>query len=182
MKTSLNPSWLRDLVKRCGFLDAYAKANPHRPEFAKDLSFHLDQAGSKLWDELCAEFGSESDETILRNTWAVASSSPILAGAVWRAANLQPSLDGQLRGELRKFKSSLLKRGSFPSWLEPLVEPTFDSILDLSGVQEFTPALRFRYVLASLTNKRFDSLECIESIREERRCSRLARQRVRGNQ
>lgn len=177
MKTSLNPSWLRDLVKRCGFLDAYAKANPHSPEFAKDLSFYLDQAGSKLWDQLRAEFGGESDETILRNTWAVASSSPILAGAVWRAANLQPSFDDQLRGELRKFKSSLLKRGSFPGWLEPLVEPTFDSTLDLSGAQEFTPALRFRYVLAALTKKSFDSLECIESIREERRCSRLARQR-----
>ena len=177
MKMSLNPSGLLDLVKQCGFLDAYAKANPHSSDFSKDLSFHLDQAGSKLWDQLRAEFGGETEETILRNSWAVAASYPILAGAVWRAANSQPGFDDLLRGELQKFKSLLLKRGNFPDWLEPLVDPAFDSTLDLSEAEEFTPALRFRYVLAGLTQKRFDSLECIESIREERRCSRMARQR-----
>ena len=62
MKDSLNPSWLQDLVKECGFLDAYAKANPHSLEFVKDLSFHIDHAGRKLWGLLSAEFGGESEE------------------------------------------------------------------------------------------------------------------------
>ena len=177
MKDSLNPSWLQDLVKECGFLDAYAKANPHSLEFAKDLSFHIDHAGRKLWGLLSAEFSGESEEIILRNVWAIASSSPVSAGAVWRAANLQLKPTDPLLGELRKFKSSLLKRGNIPAWLAPIYEPVFDRTPNISKAQEFTPALRFRYVLASLTKKRFNSLECIESIRQEKRCSRLARQR-----
>ena len=176
MKTFLNPTWLEDLVKECRFLDAYSKGNPHSSEFAKDLTYHVDQAGRNLWGLLSAEFRGESEETILRNTWAIASSSPILAGAVWRAAYLQLEPTDPLLTELYKFKSSILKRGNFPAWLEPLIEPTFDTALDLSGVQEFTPPIRFRFLLAALTKKRFNSLECIESIRQEKRCSRLARQ------
>lgn len=177
MKTSLTPSWLRDLVAQCGFLDAYAQADPYFPEFASDLASYLDQAGHKLWDRLRTTFASTPDEVTLRNIWALASADPLLTGAIWRAASLQPNFDDALRQELNKLKSSFLEHASVPPWIEPIIQPTVRSPLDLSAAQEFTPSLRFRYVLAALTRDRFDALVCIRSIRRERRCSKLTRQR-----
>src|SRR5262249_37197847 len=61
MKSSLNPTWLRRLVVRCGFLDAYAEADPHTDAFAQTIASRLDEASRELWDSLRAELDSASN-------------------------------------------------------------------------------------------------------------------------
>lgn len=177
MDTSLSPSWLRALVLQSGFLDAYAKAEPYSPEFLKKISGYLDEAGRELWSQLKRGFHSPSDELTLRNAWALAAADPLLGSAVWRSA-VPLAERGELPSrDLEKLRTSLLEAKDWRGWLRPIIDRACEASPQIANAEEFTPTLRLRYALAEVTRERLDAVACVDCLREEKRCSRFARQR-----
>jgi len=177
----INKDWLTKVIFEINFVEVFSQINPHTPDASKKLENLIAIKAESLRTLLLEKFPDKDEKIIFQNVLAIAYENPVLLICSWRTLLEASKVNKILLDEVERLSEAINKSKLAKTGLKILLENKITQIPTIEAIDGITPALNFRYWLASQKIDDIDVVDCIRFPQINKKISRLAWQREMKN-